>query len=378
MIDGLLLDTHVFLWWANNSSKLPSDVNDIIDRHYTVYLSSVVAWEIEIKQAKGKLVGDVFDWSTVITDKKLIPLEVSFNHVTVLRQLPDIHKDPFDRLLIAQAKAEDLQLVTHDSAIWQYPNVKLLKVSVLLKNGIVDPARLIFRSFIENYLHLKFILQENEDQYCLNFLYCIFAEKIKTYRAKLKVLNADSESQLVRKNYENIQRGLDDYNKKIQSDLFEESKQEYDRLNKPKINKNGKKYSQKFSWFTMHHPIKPRDLRNLAKCLESESLYTNWYKPLSSSTHAVDIISERIVQTDNPEKPVAMRPIRSYHSLVAKNIVIDAAISMIFLYDGFIKNFIPKELENFRIWSLKIEKHIELLDKERSEFFLKRKYNITS
>ena len=251
-------------------------------------------------------------------------------------------------------------------------------ISVLLKNGIVDPARLIFRSFIENYLHLKFILQKNEDQYCLNFLYCIFAEKIKTYRARLKVLNADSESQLERKNYENIQRGLDDYNKKIQSDLFEESKQEYDRLNKPKINKNGKKYSQKFSWFTMHHPIEPRDLRNLAKCLESESLYTDWYKPLSSSTHAVDIISERIIQTDNPEKPVAMRPIRSYHSLVAKNIAIDAAISMIFLYDGFIKNFIPKELENFRIWSLKIEKHIELLDKERSEFFLKREYNITS
>lgn len=128
MIAGLLLDTHVFLWWANNSSKLPSDVNDIIDRHYTVYLSSVVAWEIEIKQAKGKLTGEAFDWSTVIADKKLIPLEVSFGHVTALRQLPNLHKDPFDRLLIAQAKAEDLQLVTHDSTIWQYPEVKLLRV----------------------------------------------------------------------------------------------------------------------------------------------------------------------------------------------------------------------------------------------------------
>ena len=125
---GLLLDTHVFLWWADDSSKLPAAIKDTINRHYTVYLSSVVAWEIEIKQAKGTLPGDTFDWSSVIANKKLIPLHVSFEHVTALRGLAPIHKDPFDRLLLAQAKSEDLQLVTHDATIWQYSDVQLLKV----------------------------------------------------------------------------------------------------------------------------------------------------------------------------------------------------------------------------------------------------------
>ena len=127
-MSGLLLDTHIFLWWAEDPAKLPSQVNDLIDRSFEVYLSSVVAWEIEIKQAKGKLPGDSFDWSSVITDKKLIPLNVSFEHVTTLRQLPLLHHDPFDRLLLAQAKSENLQLVTHDKAIIAYPDIDILKV----------------------------------------------------------------------------------------------------------------------------------------------------------------------------------------------------------------------------------------------------------
>jgi PIN domain nuclease of toxin-antitoxin system len=125
---GLLLDTHIFLWWAKSSSKLPADINDYINRHRRVYLSSVVAWEVEIKQAKGTLIGESFDWPAVIADKQLISLPVSFEHVMALRQLPAIHKDPFDRLLLAQAKSEELQLATHDGTIWQYPDVSLLKV----------------------------------------------------------------------------------------------------------------------------------------------------------------------------------------------------------------------------------------------------------
>lgn len=128
MTNGLLLDTHIFLWWANASPKLPSDVNDYINRHYTVYLSSVVAWEVEIKQAKGTLGGESFDWSATIADKQLSALPVSLEHVTSLRRLPAIHKDPFDRLLIAQAKSDNLQLITHDATIWKYPGVQFFKV----------------------------------------------------------------------------------------------------------------------------------------------------------------------------------------------------------------------------------------------------------
>ena len=86
------------------------DVSEYINRHYIVYLSSVVAWEIEIKQAKGALPGESFDWPSIVADKQLIPLSVSFEHVMGLRNLPAIHKDPFDRLLIAQAQSENLQL----------------------------------------------------------------------------------------------------------------------------------------------------------------------------------------------------------------------------------------------------------------------------
>ena len=125
---GLLLDTHIFLWWANGTTELPSDISEYINRHYMVYLSSVVAWEIEIKQAKGALPGESFDWPSIIADKQLIPLSVSFEHVMALRNLPAIHKDPFDRLLIAQAQSENLQLVTRDATIWQYSEVPLLKV----------------------------------------------------------------------------------------------------------------------------------------------------------------------------------------------------------------------------------------------------------
>ena len=127
-MSGLLLDTHIFLWWAEDPKKLPSQVNDLINRSFEVYFSSVVAWEIEIKQAKGKLPGDPFDWSSVITDKKLIPLDVSLEHITTLRHLPLLHHDPFDRLLLAQAKSENLQLVTHDKAIIAYPDIDILKV----------------------------------------------------------------------------------------------------------------------------------------------------------------------------------------------------------------------------------------------------------
>ena len=127
-MNGLLLDTHIFLWWAEGSPKLPANVNDYINRHQKVYLSSVVAWEVEIKQAKGSLSGEAFNWPTIVIDKHLISLPVSFIHVMALRQLPAIHKDPFDRLLLAQAKSEDLQLATHDGTIWDYPDVSLLKV----------------------------------------------------------------------------------------------------------------------------------------------------------------------------------------------------------------------------------------------------------
>ena len=126
-MSGLLLDTHVFLWWAENPSRLSKKIHTLINTHPEVYLSVVVAWEIEIKQAKGKLTGEPFDWSTVLSDQLLISLPVSFEHVIELRKLPPIHNDPFDRLLIAQAKHEGYTLLTNDKAILKYTGFNSLK-----------------------------------------------------------------------------------------------------------------------------------------------------------------------------------------------------------------------------------------------------------
>ena len=127
-MSGLLLDTHVFLWWAENPSRLSKKVHTLINTHPEVYLSVVVAWEIEIKQAKGKLIGDPFNWPSVLSERLLISLPVTFDHVIKLRKLPLIHNDPFDRLLIAQAKHEGLTLLTTDKAILKYEGFQSIKV----------------------------------------------------------------------------------------------------------------------------------------------------------------------------------------------------------------------------------------------------------
>ena len=71
---------------------------------------------------------ELIDLSSILSDKQLIPLAISFEHVTLLRNLPMLHRDPFDRLLLAQAKSENLQLLTRDADMLRYPDVSLLNV----------------------------------------------------------------------------------------------------------------------------------------------------------------------------------------------------------------------------------------------------------
>lgn len=116
----LLLDTHTFLWWEADDPKLGRRARtQIVSPANSVLVSAATAWEIAVKRAAGKLVapGDVGDWIARSGFDEL-PIEVS--HAVASAGLPRHHDDPFDRLLVAQAQAERLTLVTLDEAIARY------------------------------------------------------------------------------------------------------------------------------------------------------------------------------------------------------------------------------------------------------------------
>lgn len=123
---NLLLDTHTLIWALENHPALSGNARDaIIDGHNMVFVSSASAWEISIKKTMGKLKAPD-NLAEEIKFHRFTPLNMNFDHAKLAGELPDIHKDPFDRMLIAQAIIEKLTLVTRDSKIAKY-NVKLLK-----------------------------------------------------------------------------------------------------------------------------------------------------------------------------------------------------------------------------------------------------------
>jgi PIN domain nuclease of toxin-antitoxin system len=122
---ALLLDTHTFLWFINNDPRLsPAAALRIGDADERVLLSVVSAWEIVIKMATGKLtlarpLPEL--WRDSILRNDFEVLDVTADHVFALEPLPLHHRDPFDRLLIAQAVADGLELVSADTAFDAYP-----------------------------------------------------------------------------------------------------------------------------------------------------------------------------------------------------------------------------------------------------------------
>ncbi|HIJ97228.1 MAG TPA: type II toxin-antitoxin system VapC family toxin [Desulfuromonadales bacterium] len=120
----LLLDTHVFLWWTDNNPALSTKVQHAIsDESNDCFLSIVSCWEIAIKASLGKLnlsqsVEKFIVEQVALNGFELLP--VDFRHVAAVESLPFHHRDPFDRLLVAQARAEGLVLVTADFQISNY------------------------------------------------------------------------------------------------------------------------------------------------------------------------------------------------------------------------------------------------------------------
>lgn len=118
----LLLDTHAFLWWLADDAQLgPKARAAIAEPRNTVLVSAATGWAIAIKSALGKVEVDVPEsLDALVEDEGFVHLPITFFHGEQAGWLPAHHRDPFDRMLVAQAQAEGLRIVTRDPNIAAY------------------------------------------------------------------------------------------------------------------------------------------------------------------------------------------------------------------------------------------------------------------
>ena len=119
-----LLDTHTFLWWNLNDPQLSETAREFIsDGRNEVFLSAASVWEIAIKYGRARLELPEFPEKYVaqrISQHRFSSLPIQVSHAARVYRLPDIHTDPFDRLLIVQSQLEEMPLLTADLQIAQY------------------------------------------------------------------------------------------------------------------------------------------------------------------------------------------------------------------------------------------------------------------
>lgn len=115
----ILLDTHLLLWAVAEPRKLPAAARRRIDA-CDVFVSAASIWEVSIKAALGKLQADPAELLAEIEPAGFSLLPVTGEHAAAVVRLPDVHMDPFDRMLVAQAKTEPLLLLTNDVILAEY------------------------------------------------------------------------------------------------------------------------------------------------------------------------------------------------------------------------------------------------------------------
>jgi PIN domain nuclease of toxin-antitoxin system len=119
-----LLDTHAFLWFVSDDNKLSPKAKSIIkDHHNEIYFSAASAWEISIKIRLGRLTIEENLEPFIVAQlakNNFQTLSITIFHSIYTSKLPEIHKDPFDRMIIAQSKAENMSLISKDKNIKKY------------------------------------------------------------------------------------------------------------------------------------------------------------------------------------------------------------------------------------------------------------------
>ncbi|UYZ61785.1 type II toxin-antitoxin system VapC family toxin [Hymenobacter weizhouensis] len=123
-MENYLLDTHTLIWYAGNDPRLPAATAELIaDTTVSITISRATLWEIAIKDSLGKLIlpQPYTQWLQVVRSYDFQVLEITDNHLNQLHTLPHHHRDPFDRLLIAQAISENLTLLSRDAHFSEYP-----------------------------------------------------------------------------------------------------------------------------------------------------------------------------------------------------------------------------------------------------------------
>src|SRR5689334_21953974 len=114
---NLLLDTHIFLWCEKDDRRLSKEARALINNAAEIYVSSISILEASIKRNLGKLDVDPKKLIETIEASGFLELPFTVKHAAEISRLPDIHRDPFDRMLIAQALSEPLKFLTADKAL---------------------------------------------------------------------------------------------------------------------------------------------------------------------------------------------------------------------------------------------------------------------
>jgi PIN domain nuclease of toxin-antitoxin system len=116
----LLLDTHIYIWRVSRDRRLSARFRNAIEEAQQVYVSTASIWEMSIKAARGKLEPDAERALDALEEHPFIELPVQLVHARAVRHLRHLHRDPFDRLLVAQALTEDLWFLTADQELSDY------------------------------------------------------------------------------------------------------------------------------------------------------------------------------------------------------------------------------------------------------------------
>jgi PIN domain nuclease of toxin-antitoxin system len=116
----LLVDTHLLVWWVAGRQLPREAVTLIEDSRNELFASAASIWEIAIKAGLGRIALDPAELTEALEGGGFTPLPVTSSHAVAVATLPSIHRDPFDRLLVAQSRVEHLSLLTHDKILAEY------------------------------------------------------------------------------------------------------------------------------------------------------------------------------------------------------------------------------------------------------------------